>query len=54
METTEETSSRGVEKRAEGTNVNESLPVPEKNGERTGKWTCKPVEWEENHEKGLR
>jgi len=37
-----------------GTNVNEELPLPEKNGGRTGKVTCKSVEQEENQEKGSR
>jgi hypothetical protein len=54
VETTEEVSSRGVEKRGKGTNVNEALLLPEKNRGRTGKVTCKSVEQEENHEKGPR
>jgi len=37
-----------------GTNVNEALVLPEKNGGWTGKRTCKSVEWEENHKKGPR
>ena len=37
-----------------GTNVNEALPLPERNRGRAGKTACKPVEQEENHEKGPR
>lgn len=47
-------SSPEVEKRAERQNVNEALLLPEKNGGRTGKRTCKPVAKEENHGNGLR
>jgi hypothetical protein len=36
-ETTEEVSLHGAEKRVERPKVNEALPLPEKNGGRTGK-----------------
>ncbi len=36
------------------TNINEALPLPEKNLGRTGKKNCKPVGQDEIHEKGPR
>jgi hypothetical protein len=51
-ETMEKVSSYGVEKRAESIDVNEDLPLPEKNGGWTGNVTCKSMEQEENQEEG--
>jgi hypothetical protein len=54
METTEEVSSDGMEKRAERRNWRQIAPVPEKNLWRTGKGACKSLKKEENREKGSR
>jgi hypothetical protein len=43
-----------MQKRVEGANGSEAPPVPKKNRWRTEIGTCKPVEGEEDHEKGLR
>jgi hypothetical protein len=54
METTEAVSSHSGETGLESQKNIETPPVPEKNPRRTEKRTCKSVEQEENHEKGLR
>jgi hypothetical protein len=54
METTEEVSSDGIEKRAERRNWRKTPPGHRKNEARTENLTCKSVEQVEDHEKCLR
>jgi hypothetical protein len=55
---TEEVSSHGLKKRLERHKSQRSAPFARENrgriGKKTEKKTCKPVEQEENHEKGPR
>jgi hypothetical protein len=52
--TTEEVCARGVEERVKRHKSQRSAPFAKENRGRIGKRTCKPVEQEENHEKGPR